>query len=95
MDGEQSTDEAFKYIDLCKNLKVLHVSFAKLINKETLEKINKLNSLKSLTLRHTNIREPNAFKNFFEKGFFEKLKILHLEKCDSLNDDALRYLPIW
>jgi hypothetical protein len=73
----------------------LHISFAKLINKPTLEKIIELTYLESLTLRHTNITEPNAFKKFFETGYFPKMRILHLEKCDSLNDDALFYIPIW
>ena len=95
VDGEQSTDVAFTNLNSCKKLKVFHVSFAKLLNKTTLGKIAELINLESLTLRHTNIKEPGAFKYLFETGYFPKMKILHLEKCDSLNDDALTRIPTW
>ncbi len=95
IDGEQSTDEAFIKLDQCKKLKQIHISYAKLITKATLDKISLLVNLVSLTLRHTNLNKPGTFKRFFEKSFFPNMKILNLEKCDSIDDDALFYIPIW
>ena len=95
LDGEESTDKAFEKLDLCKNLKSLHISYAKQVTKTTLEKIAELNNLESLTLRHTNINDPGAFKNFFHQAYFPNMKILNLEKCDSITDEALFLLPFW
>jgi hypothetical protein len=93
VDGECQTFEAFDYIDLCSNLKVLKATNYSLSGKPV-EFIRKLTDLESLTLRCTDLTTDN-FERLFTQAEFSKIYSLDLSFNQGLDNRSLTLFGIW
>lgn len=88
--GELLTDTIFHHIEICQNLRVLHISSCKRFSIRCFESITKLKSLKSLTLRKlVSISSISLHSFFYNSELKQKLSSLYISANRTFTEEEL------
>lgn len=94
--GELLTNNIFTHIEMCPNLRVLHISSCNRFSERCFESIIKLKSLKSLTLKKlVGISSMYLHSFFYQSGLSKRLSCLYISAKRTFTEEELNvWYPI-